>query len=251
MIGMRHPDRVLQLQGATNFRDLGGYPGRDGRPLRWRRLFRSDRLSGLTSADRTALAALGLARSFDFRGEAERAADPYHVPGLVQHSLAIEPSVAQRMSDLERSGLRLTPAAMAELMNELYRRLIERESYRFAEFFEHLLADDGPVVFHCTAGKDRTGVAAALLLLALGVPRHVVLQDYLLTNEVYRRPAGDNNRLPADVLDVLWGVRADFLEAALRVIETGDGGVERFFNQRLGLRPAARETLVRRYLEGA
>ena len=251
MIGMGHPDRVLKLQGATNFRDLGGYPGRDGRPLRWRRVFRSDHLGGLTSADRAALAELGLARSLDFRGETERAAQPYHLPGLVQYSLAIEPSVAQRMSDLEQSGLRLTPATMAELMRELYRRLVLEQSHRYAHFFEHLLVADGPVVFHCTAGKDRTGVAAALLLLALGVPRHIVLQDYLLTNEVYRRPLGTRHRLPTDVLDVLWGVRADFLESALHIIEADDGGIERFLNRRLGLSPAAREQLMQRYLEDA
>jgi protein-tyrosine phosphatase len=72
----KHPDRVLPLQGATNFRDLGGYSGHGGRTVRWRRLFRSDHLAGLTAADKAALAELGLALAFDFRGEAERAAAP-------------------------------------------------------------------------------------------------------------------------------------------------------------------------------
>ncbi len=79
-----HPDRVLPLQGASNFRDLGGYPGEGGRPLRWRRLFRSDHLGGLTEADQQLLAGLGVSRAFDFRGVHERAAVPYSLPGLVR-----------------------------------------------------------------------------------------------------------------------------------------------------------------------
>ena len=74
--------------------------------------------------------------------------------------------------------------------------------------------DDAPLVFHCTAGKDRTGFAAALILSALGVPLPVVMQDYLLTNDFYRQPKAANGFASQDVLDVLWQVQADFLEAA-------------------------------------
>jgi protein-tyrosine phosphatase len=246
---MSEPDRVLSLQGATNFRDLGGYPGHGGRPLRWRRVFRSDHLAGLTDADRDALAALGLARSFDFRGEAERAAEPYHLPGLVQHSLAIEPSVAQRMDALEQAGIPLTPDRMRALMVDLYQRLVTTQAHRFAEFFEHLLAADAPLVFHCTAGKDRTGVAAALLLCALGVPREVVAEDFLLTNAVYRRPATVPSRLPPEVLAVLWSVDAAFLQAAFDTIESQQGGMEHFLTQRMGLHAARRDDLAARYLQ--
>ena len=117
------------------------------------------------------LAGLGLAEAFDFRGQAERAAVAYQLPGVTQHSLAIEPTVVQRMQDLMAAGQRLTPARAAELMTDLYRALVNDQSHRFAELFDHLLQADAPVVFHCTAGKDRTGFAAALVLLALGVPR--------------------------------------------------------------------------------
>ena len=246
---MPSPERVLALQGATNFRDLGGYVGHGGRPLRWRRVFRSDHLAGLTAADREALATLGVARSLDFRGVAERAAEPYELPGLVQHSLAIEPSVAQRMGDLERSGLELTPERMVGLMTELYLRLVGPNAARFAEFFEHLRASDEPLVFHCTAGKDRTGIAAALLLLALGVPRDEVMRDYLLTNEVYRHPHVASPRLSAEALAVLWSVRPEYLTAALTAIEAAPGGLEGYLTHRMGLTPAVRDALSARYLE--
>lgn len=247
--GMQDHRRVPGLQGASNFRDLGGYRGHGGRPLRWGRLFRSDQLSGLTAADRERLRPLGLTRAFDFRGTQERAAQPYALPGLTQYSLAIEPTVAQNMAALVAAGLPLSAERMTELMEELYRRLVDDEAHRFAEWFGHLLDDDAPQVFHCTAGKDRTGVAAALLLLALGVPRDVVAQDYLLTNQLYRRPATLSEHVPEDALAVLWSVQPRFLDAALDEIDRDPGGLEHYLAQRMKLSPAARERLAQLYLE--
>ena len=244
----KHPQRVWPLQGATNFRDLGGYPGHEGRPVRWRRLFRSDHLGGLTEADKAVLGELGLAKAFDFRGQAERAAVAYELPGVTQHSLAIEPTVVQRMQDLIASGQALTPERAAELMTELYRALVNDQSHRFAELFEHLLDTEGPVVFHCTAGKDRTGFAAALILLALGVSRDVVEQDYLLTNRVFQQPPAAQGGLSAEVLAVLWRVQPGFLHAALQLVDSDHGGVERYLDQRLGLDASARRRLAERYL---
>ena len=246
---MTEPERRLPLEGASNFRDLGGYLGRDRRPLRWRRLFRSDHLANLSDADRRTLAGLGVARSFDFRGVQERAATPYELPGLQQHSLAIEPSVAQRMADLVQAGIVLDAAHMTELMHELYVRLVDDSADRYAEWFDHLLSDDSPLVFHCTAGKDRTGVAAALLLAALGVPRPVIEQDFLLTNQHYQRPHFPNTTLPEEALAVLWGVRPSFLQTALGTIETRLGGLEDYLTTRMKLTPAARERLAASYLE--
>jgi protein-tyrosine phosphatase len=247
----RHPDRVWRLQGASNFRDLGGYPGRGGRPLRWRRLFRSDHLGGLTPSDHATLAGLGLTRAFDFRGIAERAATPYQLPGVTQHSLAIEPTVVQHMQDVAAAGHTLNGPIVAELMKDLYRALINDRADRFAQLFEHLLQSDAPAVFHCTAGKDRTGVAAALVLLALGVPRDVVLQDYLLTNELVQLPPHPPSDTPAEALAVLWQVQQGFLDTALRIVDADHGGIERYLRQRLGLSAAALDALAARYLQAS
>jgi protein-tyrosine phosphatase len=242
--------RVLPLEGATNFRDLGGYLGHGGRPVRWRRLFRSDHLASLTPADRARLAEIGIARSFDFRGDAERAASPYAIDGLVHHPLAIEPTVVQRMGDLLAAGETMTPPVVGALMQELYRALVNDRSDRFAELFAALLETDAPVVFHCTAGKDRTGVAAALLLAALGVAREDIERDYLLTNEVYRRPPQPAaSRVPEDALAVLWTVQPAFLQAAFDAIERDHGGIDRYLRRRIGLSDAALATLGARYLE--
>lgn len=246
-----HPDRHWRLHGASNFRDLGGYPTADGRQLRWKQLYRSDHLGGLTADDQAALQRAGVTRSLDFRGVHERAETPYHVPGLTQHTLAIEPTVVQRMHDLVAQGQQLTAADTVGLMEELYRSLVLDAAPQFAAFFHHVLSHDGALVFHCTAGKDRTGFAAALLLLALGVPRALVLQDYLLTNELYRRPPMPPGTLPTEAVAVLWRVQASFLEAALQAIEQQQGGLDTYLAQALGVGPAERQALARRCLQAA
>lgn len=242
------PGRVLPLAGATNFRDLGGYIGQDGRPVRWRRIFRSDHLADLTPEDTARLAALGLARAFDFRGVHERAAVPYAVPGITQHPLPIEPTVVQRMKDLVAAGHRVTAEQTVGLMQDTYRAFVHDNAHRFAELFEHLLADDAPLVFHCTAGKDRTGFAAALILLALDVPPDVVMHDYLLTNEHYRMPVAVSALAPPEVLNVLWRVQEDFLHAALDAVERDHGGLDQYLARQLGLTSAARRRLADLYL---
>ncbi len=242
------PLRVLPLEGATNFRDLGGYVGHGGRPLRWRRLFRSEHLGGLTDADRALLARLGIAASLDFRGVEERAAAPYEVPGLAQHVLSIEPTVAQRMQEHTDAGRDLSVPFVEGLMRDLYRGLVDEQVDRFVEFFGHLLRAEAPLVFHCTAGKDRTGVAAALVLLALGVPRETVMQDYLLTNDVFKPPWKPREDIDPRVLQALWGVQPGYLEAALERIDDRHGGFERFLRERIGLDDERAEALAGRYL---
>ncbi len=245
---MTVPHRSLNLAGATNFRDLGGYRGRDGRTVRWRRLFRSDHLGALTARDRSVVADTGLARAFDFRGVNERASTPYALPGVVQHTLPIEPTVVQSLQALRSAGSELTPQDAIAVMQATYRSFVLDSAPRFAALFGHLLEDDAPLVFHCTAGKDRTGVAAALILMALEVPRDQVVEDFLLTNALYRRPASVSHAdAPAEVLEVLWQVRVEFLEAALHAIDTTCGGIDAYLGQ-LGVGPGERARLAELYL---
>jgi len=250
-IAMHEPPRALPLQGASNFRDLGGYRGHGGRPLHWRRIFRSDHLAALTPQDQAQLQALGVARAVDFRGEAERAALAYALPGVAHHPLAIEPTVVQRAQELLRTGRQLSAQDAVGLMQDTYRDFVGANAPRFATLFRLLLENDAPLVFHCTAGKDRTGFAAALILLALGVPRDVVMQDYLLTNALYRPPTGLAGPAPREVLQVLWGVREDFLAAALHVVDARYGGITPYLEDVLGVDASAREELTARYLQAA
>ena len=241
-------DRSLSLSGASNFRDLGGYQGEGGRHVRWRKLFRSDHLAALTPDDLAAFGALGVTRAFDLRGAAERAAVSYDLPGVTQYPLPIEPTVVQRLKDLLEAGEQVTPEISVELMRHTYRAFVHDNAERFATLFQHLLSSDEPLVFHCTAGKDRTGFAAALLLEALGVPRDVMMQDYLLTNELYRMPVLDESRTPREVLEVLWRVQASFMDAALHAVDQDFGGMPSYLAQQLNVGQAERRRLESLYL---
>lgn len=243
------PPRTIVLAGASNFRDLGGYIGHGGRPLQWRRLFRADHLAALTPADVARLGELGITRSADFRGATERAAQAYALPGVVQHALEIEPAVIQRALELQRQGQPISAAQAVGLMQDTYRSFVHDNAPRFAQLFELLLDSNAPIVFHCTAGKDRTGFAAALILLALGVPRAVVMQDYLLTNTLYRPPAAWADSAPNEALQVLWRVQEDFLETALHGVEVAHGGIAPYLEQVLGVNAAAQKRLAALYLQ--
>ena len=217
--------------------------------MRWRRLFRSDHLARLSAQDQQALAGLGIARAVDLRGEAERNALAYALPGVQYHPLTIEPTVVQRIQEVLRSGASLSPQDAAGLMQDTYRGFVHDNAPRFAALLRMLVERDDPLVFHCTAGKDRTGFAAALILLALGVPREVVMQDYLLANALYRPPASLASHTPPEVMQVLCGVQEDFLDAALHMVDAQYGGITPYLEDVLGLDAAARSALAQRYLQ--
>jgi protein-tyrosine phosphatase len=243
-----HP-RSLPLTGASNFRDLGGYQGLDGRTVVWRRVFRSDHLAGLTPQDLATLAELGVRHAVDFRGEHEQLKQAYKLPEVNHVPLTIEPRVIRRVQALLEAGAPPSAAETVALMQDTYRGFVLDNAARFTAFFQLLLAHDTPLVFHCTAGKDRTGFAAALFLLALGVPRDAVMQDYLLTNTLYRRPAGLEGLAPPHVLDALWRVEESYLDAGLAEVESSFGSLPRYLQEVLGVDAAALHKLQARYLQ--
>ena len=181
------PARHLNFAGASNFRDLGGYPARDGRVVRWRQIFRSNHLGHLTEADIEALRGLGVRRAFDFRGTEERVAAMCGVEEIAVHSLPVEPTVVAALRARLATGAALSSTDALEVMRDSYRNYVRQNTPSFRALFAHLVDDHAPLVIHCTAGKDRTGFACALILHALDVPDDLISEDYLLTNRFYRR----------------------------------------------------------------
>src|SRR5260221_6279236 len=212
------PARHLNLAGASNFRDLGGYPARDGRAGRGRQIFRSNHLGHLTEADIQVLRPLGLKSAFDFRGTEERVAAICGLAEIAVHSLPIEPTVVAALRARLASGLPLSSADAVEVMRESYRNYVRHDTPSFRALFALLLEDRAPLVIHCTAGKDRTGFACALILHSLGVPDEQIAEDYLLTNRFYRRDPTASSDLPEEVRQVLASVQASFLAAGLDAI---------------------------------
>ena len=152
--------RHIPLKGASNFRDLGGYVAHAGRRVKWRTIFRSDHLANLEPEDLTQLQNLGVQRAFDFRGVEESQAQAYAWPQIKRLSLSIEPTVVQRLQAQYLTGKPLTAADALDAMQTTYRDFVKTDSNRFAQLFEHLLDQADPLLFHCTAGKDRTGLLA-------------------------------------------------------------------------------------------
>jgi protein-tyrosine phosphatase len=243
------PARHLNLAGASNFRDLGGYPARDGRRVRWRQIFRSNHLGHLTAADIEVLRPLGLKSAFDFRGIEERVAAICGVAEIAVHSLPIEPTVVAVLRARLADGVPLSSADAVEVMRESYQNYVRQNTPSFRALFVHLLEDRAPLVIHCTAGKDRTGFACALILHALGVPDELIAEDYLLTNRFYRRDPAASSDLPEEVRQVLASVQASFLAAGFATISADYGGLENYLSDALGLGRRERATLQARYLE--
>ena len=231
----------MRFPSSSNFRKVGS------EPAALRNLYRSDHLGALDDHDAEQIGRLGISRVLDFRGVDERSGAECRLPDVTVHSLPIEPTIVQKLSDLVAAGHRLTGAEMVAHMQDTYRGFVQYNTPRFAEFFQHLLASNEPTVFHCTAGKDRTGFAAVLLLKAMGAPDDEVMADYLLTNDRLELPQQSRLGLPREAMVVLWRVQPEFLQAALHEADAHYGSLEGYLREGLGLREAERAELRRLY----
>ena len=190
--GRRHlitAERILPLSGGVNFRDVGGYRTADGRAVRWGQVYRAGSLAELTDGDVAALGALGLRLVCDLRSPDELARHADRLPPGATHthrSIAGEIGRLRRVVILYRKRHRLQ-----ELLEQIYRVMIDQNGPALAGVLR-LAADPAnrPLVIHCTAGKDRTGLAVALLLLSLGVPEETVVADYTLSNHAFEVLSG-------------------------------------------------------------
>lgn len=256
-------DRRLYMDGTPNFRDFGGYQTADGRRVKWGYLFRSGQLSSLSDRDVERLADLGLDLVCDFRRTEEQDTDPSRLPGERRPriaSLPIVPGSNARFFE-EAEGHLGDADAMFDFMVEINRDFAAGQTDTYARMFREILAlDDTRFLVHCAAGKDRTGFAAAIVLLALGVPREVVMRDYLLTGRFFS-PQREVARLKQKyamehlqteaVLPML-EVNEAYLARALQVIDEEYGGLEAYLGEALGVGAQEQAELRARYLdEGA
>ena len=231
--------RRVALEGGLNFRDLGGYPTAGGGTTRWGVLFRSDHLNTLTDADVAAVDALGLRRIHDFRMQKERDRQPSRLPdgSDVRHLAAVDAGLDETMVDVVLdilAGLRPVPAST--FWDDNYEDMVARARPMFSAMVASITeAGALPALFHCTGGKDRTGIAGVLVLELAGVARDVAVDDFLLTN-LYRTPVRAEALRPqleavgvsvSDALPII-GVTRSAIDRALAVIDGRYGGVERY-----------------------
>lgn len=249
--------RKLPFDGAHNFRDLGGYQTRDGRTLRWGVLYRSDKLAGLSAADEQYIERLEIRRVVDFRSEAERAEAPNRFAPDTSVSVFNKPIAIAATAIDDMRGFVTSPDTRTDdvraLMIAANREMIENHTPAYREFMQELLHGSSyPTVFHCTAGKDRTGLAAALVLSALNVPRETILEDYLATNTYTQEQmanwlrwikVGSLFRANEEAARALLGVDADYINAAFEAIDETYGSMDNYLQTALGIGPKERQQL--------
>lgn len=259
------PERVIELKGTSNTRDIGGYPTADGRMVRWHQIIRSDALYRLTPADFERLEDLGVKTVIDLRTERENEKGPtvwlgdeppqiFHFPIGDSHNDWFN---AQRKMMKKND---FTEEEAVEHMVAGYRMIAEEGPPSLQKLME-LVRDPAnwPILVHCSAGKDRAGVATALILEAVGVDRATIMEDYLLTNEVSRAEAKaevlskdskkmrTGSKLGRGPSPNAWfpfvGVMPDMLQEFYASVDEQYGSMDAFLTD-LGVDPAARSALA-------
>jgi protein-tyrosine phosphatase len=257
--------RHLPLEGGCNFRDVGGYHAEDGRVVRWGRVYRAGVLSYLTPADHDRLRQLGIGGIYDLRRANERHHEPTRwcdttLTPFVWDDGHEPPSVTRFFYDQEDSA-----QGMRAAMLDLYRSLPNWLAPRIRPLLQSLCADASPVLVHCSAGKDRTGLVIAVLLSALGVSREQVMHDYLLTNELAQLEEFMTSRkfallgvtdaehplllMPADKRRALLSADPDYLDAAFVQLDRDYGSLDAYLLHAVGLTTDARRQLCAMLLQ--
>lgn len=246
----RVAERLLPLTGGRNYRDLGGWRTTDGRQVKWGKIYRSGVMTGLTMADIAYLQGLGVTAICDLRDPRERATEPSpflkaggpKVAAFDYETVSLAPFVAMTMREQAVQGF-----------TNAYVALLDRLAPHFTDLFARLADGAGPLAMNCSAGKDRTGLASALVLSALGVPRPTVIADYALS-ETYVPAAHYAPRFPAfaktpwAVTKVILGSDPEVMRRTLATIDTRWGGPLTLAKANYGLTDATRQKLRRLYL---
>jgi protein-tyrosine phosphatase len=246
----RSAHRVLNFEGISNFRDLGGYRASDGRTVKWGRLYRSGNLAEASKADLAGLQTLGLTTFIDFRSGVEKTEEPNRLPEAPGFTVVDIPvldegnknlfgEISERIETDNFDGF-----DPGQVMEQANRQFAEEFTPQFRQFVHAVLDADGtPVLWHCTAGKDRTGFAAAILLRILGVPQDTVVADYMASRQPALEARQDQLLMlrvfkgedVAEKIAVLLGVEQQWLEAGFEEIDETWGSFDNYVSSGLQL----------------
>lgn len=266
---------LVNLDGGRNFRDIGGISTSDGRTIKPGLLYRAGVLHHLTSDDYRIVESLGIRTLLDFRDTEERINEPTEWKAGDVRVMAWDYSLDFGLSASDEgeagvealfASLMTEPDAAEHIMIALYRTMVEQQKPQFQGLFQTMLDGEGPVLFHCTAGKDRTGIAAALIQTALGVDRDTVFQDFTLSETVLTMAAEQQSAgamtahgydetyamlamLPEESVAALMGTRPAYLEAAFNEMTKRYGSVDAYIRDGLGVTDVDLQTLKSLYLE--
>ncbi len=220
-------DKHLPMTGGFNFRDLGGIRNKDGKYVKWGKFIRTDELGNLTDEDLKYLSSIPVTSIIDFRSKQEVSALPDKLPESVKDyiELNITPGNLNVGSIEEIPDMNFDSLMVA--MNQLFvTDSVIIGQYR--KFFEILQNENNlPLIFHCTAGKDRTGMGAALILFALNVDEATIMKDYLASN-IYLKDKYSGLLEKYPKLEPMFGVKPEFLQASIDLIKQKYGSVDKY-----------------------
>ena len=249
--GLIVAQRNVPMSGCVNFRDLGGYANADGRRVQWGRLFRSGHMANLGADSVAQFNELGIRTVCDFRTSEERASESRGLPGEPRlEVLEITPGIGDRYYFNRLFASTQDPQRVVDAMHEMMRVLVLTAAPRYQRLFEVLMeCGPGAVLINCSAGKERTGVASALLLTALGVPRTTILKDFLLSQRYFpyeqeiprvitKYDVKGSLEVARPLIMPLLETRESYLQSAFAAIDEHYGSGEGMLETLYGLGPA-------------
>lgn len=258
-------NQLIGITSGRNFRELGGYATNSGKKIKYHRLLRTGNWGSLSTDDQTFLANYGVSKVIDFRSEDEVTKQPDRIPEGVQY--IYDPVFSEDLTNSSRSLNDLATQAAKDSefgfnhMLFAYEDMINSDSAQnaYRTFFTQLLTNEtGASAFHCTAGKDRTGFAALLIMTALGVPLKAIKKDYLLTNITTKdfvnnlveraRLNGENANVQQSIRDIQ-SVRSEYFDHALKMLNDEYGSVNNYLRDVMKLSASDIFELRHLYLE--
>ena len=250
--------RLLPMDGAHNTRELGGYKTTDGKSVKWGMLYRSDKLSDISDTDQAYLQDLGIKKIIDFRSKEEKEEDPDIIPkGIDYIEMPISVDGAMR-SKIEAVLKGETNKDVKSFLIDANKEFVSNYTDVYEDFLRNLIDDDGPALFHCTAGKDRAGFAAAITLIALGVSKEDVINDYMKTNQFTKERIEEIigqielmtlYQTDAEILRPLLGVEREYIETAFQTAEEKYGSLENFIRDGLNISDKDIQKLRNKFIE--
>lgn len=238
-------ERYKDIEGGYNIRDIGGYQTNDGGTIKWGVLYRAGLLSRINLSKTDKMEKLQLRTICDFRTNAEQTASPdrwHNINQLQRFSFPIGEGRVDKLEQMKASDL------MEGDNHHLYRAnrsYVMRETERYRDFFKVLLDEKNyPLLYHCTAGKDRTGFATFLLLSLLGVEKEQIVNDYLLTNRYLKTfidsvvgGISKNIGIQEDLVRSIFLAKEEYLAGATTAIEQNFGTVKNYLEKELLIGP--------------
>ncbi|WP_376700214.1 tyrosine-protein phosphatase [Listeria booriae] len=266
---IQHPDgthmvigeRTIPLEGCFNFRDLGGYVNTAGKTVKWGKLYRSSLLTNITEKDKDTLEKLGVSWICDLRSTSEIAAKPTPALAHIKNRHIPIGTAKNESTESQKIDLPDDHRVYEPLMGESYRVFVQSKD-GFREIFNDIIEkEEVPFLFHCTAGKDRTGVLGALLLKLLDIPENTILADYELTNQYADNILGEmqglvnafsnsEKKIDLENFRPMAEARPAYLEIAFDEMQKEYGSVDAYLEKGIGITPSEKAKFQTMMLEG-